>query len=335
MKTYLLHRNQGIQGLELVDRPSTPLGPTEVRIRVRAVSLNARDLMIANAGSGGAPIVPCSDGAGEVVEAGGEVTRWRAGDRVLPNFYPAWIDGPPTPETTASGLGGGAQPGMLAEEAVFDQEALVEVPAHMSYAEAATLPCAGVTAWNALFGAARPLPGETVLLLGTGGVSIWALQLAKAAGLRAIITSSDDDKLAATRSLGADGVVNYRALPQWSAEVRRLTGGKGVDRVVDVGGRDTLAQSLASTRMGGTVALVGGVSGGFGAELPDGLVDGVQTIAGVRVGSRRDAERLAAFAAVAKLRPAIDSGFDFASARQAYAHLATGRHVGKVVVELG
>lgn len=335
MKAYLLHRNQGIHGLELTERPSQPLAPGQVRIAVRAVSLNARDILIANSASNGPAIVPCSDGAGDIVEIGQGVTRWRVGDRVFPNFYPAWTDGAPTPQITATGLGGGTQPGMLTEELVIDAEALVAVPSHMSYAEAATLPCAGVTAWNALFGVGRPLPGASVLLLGTGGISIWALQLAKAAGLRAIITSSDDDKLAHALSLGADAGINYSTHPQWSAEVRRLTNGNGVDMVVEVGGRGTLAESLSSTRMGGTVALVGGVSGDFGAELPpEGLTEGAQVIAGVRVGSRRNAEALAAFTTVAKLRPVIDRTFEFRSAKEAYAHLAAARHVGKVVVQM-
>jgi len=336
MKTYLLHRQQGIHGLELVDRPRAALAPAQVRLRMRAVSLNARDLLIANALVDGPPLVPCSDGVGEVIEVGAAVTRWRIGDRVFPNFYPGWIDGPPTPEQVASGLGGGREPGMLSEEVVIDAAALVAVPQHMTDAEAATLPCAGVTAWNALFGGvAQLLPGQTVLLLGTGGVSTWALQLARAAGLRAIVTSSDDRKLETARSLGAAATINYRAHPEWSAEVRRLTQGSGVDLVVEVGGRGTLVQSLASTRMGGAVALVGGVSGDFGAELPpDGLMDGMQAIFGVRVGSRRAAERLAAFASVARLRPAIDRTFAFRQAREAYDHLAEARHVGKVVIEL-
>ena len=335
MKTYLLHRNQGIRGLEIAERPSPRLAPWEVRIAMRAVALNARDLHIANASPGGPAIVPCSDGAGEIVEVGAAITRWQVGDRVFPNFYPAWIDGPPAPETTATGLGGGTQPGMLAEEVVIEADALVAVPEHMSFVEAATLPCAGVTAWNALFGVARLVPGAAVLLLGTGGVSIWALQLAKAAGLRAIVTSSDDDKLAQALALGADAGINYRTVPQWSAEVRRLTGGQGVDLVVEVGGRGTLAESLASARMGGTVAMVGGVSGDFGAELPpDGLTEGAHVIAGVRVGSRRNAESLAAFTSAASLRPFVDRVFDFRSAGEAYAHLAAGKHVGKVVVQV-
>jgi NADPH:quinone reductase-like Zn-dependent oxidoreductase len=336
MKVYRLHRNQGIGGLELMEQPPSPLGMGQVRIAVRAVALNARDLLIANSASDGPAIVPCSDGAGDIVEIGHGVTGWQIGDRVFPNFYPAWTDGPPTPEVTATGLGGGSQPGMLTEELVIDADSLVAVPAHMSYAEASTLPCAGVTAWNALFGVGRPLPGDSVLLLGTGGVSMWALQLSKAAGLRAIITSSDDDKLAHALSLGADAGINYRKHPQWSLEVRRLTNGNGVDMVVEVGGRGTLGESLSSTRMGGTVALVGGVSGDFGAELPrDGLTEGAQVIAGVRVGSRRNAESLTAFTAVANLRPVIDRTFDFRSAGEAYAHLAAGRHVGKVVVQMG
>ena len=336
MKTYLLHRQQGIHGLEIAERPRAALAPTQVRIRVRAVSLNARDLMIANALVDGPPLVPCSDAAGEIVEVGAGVTGWHTGDRVFPNFYPAWIDGPPTAALVASGLGGGKEPGMLAEEIVIEAAALVEVPAHMSYAEASTLPCAGVTAWNALFGgAARLSPGDTVLLLGTGGVSTSALQLAKAAGMRTIITSSDDRKLQVARELGADATVNYRDHPQWSNEVRRLTEGRGVDLVVEVGGRGTLAESLASTRLGGAVALVGGTSGDFGAELPpDGLMDGLQTIFGVRVGSRSAAQRLAAFASVAKLRPAIDRSFPFNRAREAFAHLAGAAHVGKVVIEV-
>lgn len=335
MKTYLLHRNQGIRGLEIVERPSPRVAPWQVRIAMRAVALNARDLLIANAQSTGPALVPCSDGAGEIVEVGGAVTRWHVGDRVFPNFYPAWIDGPPTPEATATGLGGGTQPGMLAEEIVIEADALVAVPEHMSYVEAATIPCAGVTAWNALFGVARLVPGDTVLLLGTGGVSIWALQLAKAAGLRAIVTSSHDDKIAQALALGADAGVNYHSCAQWSGEVRRLTGDRGVDLVVEVGGRGTLGQSLAATRMGGTVAMIGGLSGDFGAELPpDGLTEGAHVIAGVRVGSRRNAESLARSTSAASLRPFIDQVFDFRCAPEAYAHLAAGRHVGKIVVQV-
>jgi NADPH:quinone reductase-like Zn-dependent oxidoreductase len=334
MRIYRLRRGAGIEGLELTTTDAPVVGPGEVRIRVRAVSLNQRDLNLARGASGGDPYTPCSDGAGEVVEVGAGVDRWRIGDRVLATFYPAWTDGPPSEAATAAGLGGGALPGMLAEKVVLPQQALVAVPPHLHFEEAATLPCAGVTAWNALFRAGRATAGQSVLLLGTGGVSVWALQLAKAAGLRAIVTSSSDAKLAVARSLGADAVINYRSEPRWHEAVRRETGGCGVDLVVEVGGRDTLVQSLSAARAGGTIALVGGVSGGFGIELPPfALIDRAQTLAGVLVGSREMAQELAAFTELTRLRPVIDRRFRFEQACEAFEYLAGGGHVGKVVVQ--
>ena len=224
MQAYRLHRGQGIEGLERVQIQSPPLQSHEVRIGVQAVSLNYRDLEIARGGTEGSPaITPCSDGAGVVLEVGSGVTQWRTGDRVMASFFPNWIDGAATAEKTAGSLGARG-PGMLAQTVVLPAQALVAVPASLNFAEASTLPCAGVVAWNALFVAGGARPGSTVLLLGTGGVSIWALQLAKAAGLRVLITSSGDHKLDFARRLGADETINYRDQPLWAARVRELTG---------------------------------------------------------------------------------------------------------------
>lgn len=336
MKSYRMQPGQGPAGLEAVDLPTPDrLGPHEVRVRVRAVSLNARDLMLSERPGRGQPYVPGSDGAGEVIETGAAVSRWRVGDRVFAHFFPDWIDGPPTAAATVSGLGGGQWPGMLAHEVVLPESAWVAVPEHLGFEEAATLPCAGVTAWNALFGAARLQPGDTVLTLGTGGVSIWALQLAVAAGLRVIVTSSDDGKLTRARMLGAHHTLNYRSTPQWSAKVLELTDGRGADLCVDVGGRGTLAESVAATRYGGTIALVGGLSGGFGVELPPfALIDGAQSLVGVLVGPRCMAERLASFLTLQGLRPVIDRIFEFGEAPAAWAYLRSRDHVGKVVIRV-
>ena len=298
---------------------------------MHAVSLNARDLDIAAAGDG--RIVPASDGAGVVEAVGAGVSRWRVGDRVAASFYPRWIDGPPTAEATTGSLGGVVD-GVLAEAIVAHEDALFALPAHLAFVEAATLPCAALTAWHALFETVALRPGDTVVLLGTGGVSTWALALANAAGLRTIVTTSDETKRAFLQTL-ASATINYRTHPAWSDEVRRLTDGRGADLVVEVGGERTLGQSIAAVRAGGTVAMVGGVSGGFGGWIePFALIGGTKRLAGVLVGSRAMAERLAAFVAQRGLRPLVDRVFAFDDAPAAFAHLASGRHLGKVVVRI-
>jgi NADPH:quinone reductase-like Zn-dependent oxidoreductase len=288
-------------------------------------------------GDSGAPdvsFVPASDGAGEVIAIGSEVSAFAIGDRVMSAFFPDWTDGAPSAESMARGLGGSVD-GVLAEEVVMDQNAWVAIPAHMTYAEAATIPCAGVTAWNALFCAAPLKPGDSVLLLGTGGVSVWALQLAKQAGLRVIITSSDDRKLERARVLGADATINYHRTPEWESEVLRLTAGRGVDRVLEVGGPDTLSRSIAATRMGGTVAIIGRLTGTSKVSFdPVAVFSGYKHLAGVMVGSRSMAEDLARFAELGEIQPVIDTIFDFAHARDAYAYLETAQHFGKVVITL-
>lgn len=337
MQSYSIQRGAGIQGLERRSQPRAPLGPNDVRVGMRAVALNYRDLLVARAeymNGGGEPLIPCSDGAGEVLALGAEVTRLRVGDRVAAAFYPSWIDGEPTQDKVARGLGGGRD-GVLAQEVVLHEEAWFAIPSHLSYVEAATLPCAGVTAWNALFVAGGLERGDSVLILGTGGVSIWALQLAAAAGVQPIVTSSDDSKLERARALGAQATINYRDQPDWHERVLELTRGRGVDLVLEIGGRDTLKRSLAAARVGGSIAMIGGLAGAFGGELePFALIERAQRLLGILIGSRAMSEDLSRFVASTGLRPVVDRVFDFAQAREAYAYLATAQHVGKVVIEI-
>lgn len=337
MHAYQVVPGAGVASLERSRVEPRTLGSHELRIRVHAVSLNYRDLMVARGEylvSSDKPVIPCSDAAGEVVEVGPQVTRFQVGDRVAGAFFPSWIDGEPTPEKTADAPGA-ATDGVLAEEVVLDEEAAVAVPSHLDFVEASTLPCTGVTAWNTLFEEGRLQPGSTVLLLGTGGVSIWALQLAKAAGLRVIITSSSEAKLQRARTLGADAAINYGQIPDWHVEVGRLTEGRGVDLVAEVGGQGTLIRSIASARMGGRIAVIGGVSG-FGASdiQPLHLIGGAKRIAGIFVGSRAMFERLNQSVETAAIRPVIDRVFAFDEARSAFAHLQAARHFGKVVINL-
>ena len=333
---YSIRRGAGVEGLARITRASAALGPHDVRVRMRAVALNYRDLMVARGDSGvpGLDIVPASDGAGEVVETGADVTRFRVGDRVIGAFFPDWHEGGPEPAKVARALGGSAD-GVLAEEVVMDENAWAAMPAHLDFVEAATIPCAAVTAWHALFGLDPLKPGDSVLLLGTGGVSTWALQLAKAAGLRVVITSSDDAKLDRAAALGADATINYRCTPEWQDEALRLTGGCGVDRVLDIGGPDTLPRSIAAVRSGGTIAVIGRLTGTSGVTIdPAALFGGSKRLAGVLVGSRAMTEDVVRFVELAGIRPVIDKLFDFADARDAYAYLGGAQHFGKVVIRL-
>lgn len=337
MQAYRVYAGRGNETLQRVDYQPPALAEREVRVRVHAVALNYRDLMIARGLypiATDRPPIAIADGAGEVVAVGPGVTRFRSGDRVARIYFSDWIDGPPTHRNTEA-VPGASVDGMLTEEAVVHEDHLVAVPAHLDYNEAAALSCAGVTAWNALFVEGRVQPGDTVLLLGTGGVSIWALQLAKAAGLRTILTSSSDAKLARARELGADETINYRTTAEWQEEVLRLTGGKGVDLTIEIGGRDTLNRSVAATRMGGTVVLVGGVAG-FTAQLdivP--LLVGHKRLIGIGVGSRAMFEALNRFVSLARIRPVVDRVFAFEQAREACAYLENGSHFGKVVIRVG
>jgi len=338
MRAYQILPGAGIDGLQCVDFPDRALGTGEVRIRVRAVSLNYRDLMVA----GGKylvnvddPIIPCSDGAGEVLAVGPGVGRVQVGDRVAGAFFPYWHDGPTAPDKVRHALGGDID-GMLAEEVILHEDALAKIPASMTFIDAATMPCAGVTAWNAIFESSNNIrPGDTVLLLGTGGVSVLGLQLARAAGLQAIITSSSDDKLARARELGATHTINYRTHPEWQEEVLRLTGGVGAHVVLEVGGQGTVNRSIAAAAMGGSIAVIGGVSG-FGGEVnPGSLLASAKRLVGIYVGSRTMLEKVMRLADGAGLQPVVDRVFPFEEAREAYRYMESGAHFGKVVIAVG
>lgn len=333
MRTYVIPIF-GLENLAIIDRPEPTPGPGQVLVRVRAVSLNYRDLMVVKGQYNPRmplPRVPCSDGAGEVVAVGDGVAEWKPGDRVCGTFFQAWNDGPITESAARSALGGDLD-GMLTEFVLLSANGLVSVPAHLSFEEAATLPCAGVTAWNALTSGFDPA-GKTVLLLGTGGVSVFALQFAKALGARVLVASGNDDKLKRALSMGADAGVNYRANPDWDRWAREHTGG-GVDSVVEVGGAGTLDRSVKATRYGGRIALIGVLAGGSGFN-PVGVLMRALTVQGIYVGSRamfRDMNRLIERE---RLRPVIDRAFPFEAAAATYRHLEAAGHFGKVVVEVG
>lgn len=336
MKAWRVPAGGQIDGLKLGNEAPGAMAPGLVRVRVKAAALNFRDLMIVRGWYGitdPAPLVPGSDAAGEVIETGAGVTEFKVGERVATSFFPNWVEGAMTPARIAGALGAGGV-GTLAEEVLLPEYALVKSPAHLSDAQAATLTCAGTTAWRALFEVGNLRPGGSVLLLGTGGVSIWALQLAKAAGARVIITSSSDEKLARARALGADETINYRKTPEWGAEVRRLTGGEGVDIVLEVGGEQTVQQSIAAVRMQGTVVIIGAVSGPGGAILPRTLIVNSIRVQGVFVGSRRMHQDLARFVESARIQPVLDRSFGFGEVPEAYRYFEGGKHFGKVTISL-
>ena len=315
--------------LRLVERPDPVAGSRDVLVRVRATSLNYRDQAVVNGQYFGGVVsretVPLSDGAGEVLDAGAEVTRFKPGDRVAATFFQ-----PSPPAALGSPLDG-----MLAEQVVLSQDGLVPIPDHLSYEEAACLPCAGVTAWHALFRAGRPMKaGDTVLVLGTGGVSIAALQFARAAGVRVIATSSSDEKAARARALGASDVVNYRQVPEWEQEVRRLTSGRGVDCVVEIGGAGTLGKSMRALAGGGKIGLIGFLGGRDGDTTPTPLMMVGGSLHGIRVGDRDMFEEMNRAVSVNRIRPVIDRVFPFESAKAAYQHHASGAFVGKIVVAI-
>lgn len=314
-----------------------PPGPREVLVRVRASSLNRRDLLIHRGlypAGDRASVVPLSDGAGEVVAVGAGVTRVREGDRVVATFFQNWLDGRPVASTGASALGG-ALDGMLAEHVTLHEDGVLHIPAHLSFEEAATLPCAALTAWNGLFTWGGLRAGDHVLLQGTGGVSIFGLQFAVAAGATVLLTSSDDAKLARARALGATHGVNYRTTPDWERAALEATAGIGVHHVLEVGGVGTLQRSLAALAHGGHIAIIGGLAG-FGGEIPALPMIGHSTrVSGIFVGSRAEFMRMNAFIEAHALRPVIDRVFDYAAAPAAFAHMEAGDHFGKVVIRHG
>jgi len=338
MRAYeIVAGSNSLEGLRRCERPDPKPQATQILVRIQAVSLNYRDLLIPRGhymgGTVAANTVPLSDGAGEVVAVGAAVTRFRVGDRVAGTFFRGWIDGEP-PRGPLIALGAPPADGVLAELVVFDEQNAVAVPAHLSPAGAATLPCAAVTAWRSLVDIGHVTPGATVLVLGTGGVSTFALQFARLAGARVLVTSSSDEKLARAKALGADGGVNYRSLPEWDKEVLKLTGGRGADLVLDVGGSGTLAQSIGSVAAGGRVAMIGVLTGFGHACNPYGLLGKQASLHGVYVGSRGHFERMNAAISAHRMQPVVDREFGFDEALAAYRHLESGAHVGKVVIRL-
>lgn len=335
MKVYHIEKAGDFSHLALRDEAQLVPGPHEVLVRLRAASLNFRDLLIA-LGRYPAPglrddVVPLSDAAGEVVAVGPGVRRVCVGSRVVANFQQNWLDGPITPGYMGSDLGG-SRDGVLAEEFLLSEEGVVALPEHLSFEEGAAFGCASITAWASLVGGRAFRAGHTLLVQGTGGVSIFALQFAKAMGGRVIATTSSAQKEQKLRELGADEVINYLSTPDWDAAVLRLTAGLGVDRVIEVGGPGTLAHSIKSSSISGHVAIVGFVGGMAGTISPL-LIAGRNTVLeGIAVGSRRHLEDSLGVVATQRMRPVVDRVFPFGQVRQAYEHLHSRAHVGKVLV---
>ncbi len=335
MTAWTIQKHGALDGLALVEWPEPELAPGEVLVRIRAASLNSRDLgavKSARPGNLPPPLIPCSDGAGEVTAVGASVTQFKVGDRVVGIFFRDWIDGV-FQMRYHKAAGGGSIHGMLRESVALPEHALLPMPAHLSFEEAACLPCAGVTAWASLFTRGGLRAGETVLALGTGGVSVFALQLAAAAGARVIVTSSSDSKLARARELGAWATINYHTTPDWDAEVWRITDKRGADHVVEVGGPGTLGKSMASVAAGGQIALIG-VLTGFGA--PDSPLFSLMArnarIDGIYVGSRADFAAMNTFLAEHAIHPVVDRVFPIAEAPAAFAHMESAAHFGKIVI---
>jgi NADPH:quinone reductase-like Zn-dependent oxidoreductase len=336
MRRYELREANGIESLRAADAPTPKPGAGQALVRVRAVSLNYRDLLVVSGMYPGAlpfPLVPTSDGAGEIVEVGPGVQRWKVGDRVAGTFFEGWGSGRLTEREMATARGGSMQ-GMLAEYVSSSADGLVRIPDHLSFEDAATLPCAALTAWHALFEVDPLRPGETVLVLGTGGVSIFALQLAVLAGANVIVTSSSDEKLERARALGATTTINYKKVPDWETPVREATGGIGVDRVMEVGGPGTFQKSLAALRMGGRLSVIGILTGFTGGVEIIPILVGSLHVDGIYVGSREMFESMNRAIARTKLSPVIDRVFAFAEAPAAYQYLRSGMHFGKVVIRV-
>jgi NADPH:quinone reductase-like Zn-dependent oxidoreductase len=335
MKVYEL-REFGFENLVLVERVDPQPSANEVVVKFHAVSLNYRDLMFVKGAynpNARLPAVPFSDGSGEVVAVGAEVTKWDVGDRVCPIFTQTWFEGSLSIEKRRTTLGAGDLDGVLREYGTIEEDGLVEAPEHLSFEEAATLPCAAVTAWNALVVSGNIKAGDTVLVLGTGGVSIFALQFAKMHGARVIVTSSSDEKLAKARDLGADELINYKRTLDWDKEVLRLTDRIGVDHVIEVGGAGTLSKSLNSVRIGGHVAVIG-VLAGAGEFDPRGVLMKAVRMQGILVGSRRMFEEMNQAIRGNRLKPVIDKTFAFKEALEALRYMESGAHFGKIVINL-
>lgn len=342
MRTWTL-RSLGYDGLAIEERPDPEPGPGQVLLRMLSASLNSRDLQVVAGIYPGSklPLVPVSDGVGEVVAVGEGVTRCAVGDRVSPHLFQSWLRGPVTTSDWGNALGAGGKDGILREYAVFDEQTVVKVPDHLTDDEASTLTIAGLTAWQALFVADQVKAGDTILVQGTGGVSIFALQLAVAAGARVIVTSSSDEKLERARRLGAWATINYRTTPEWQEEARRLTGGKGVHHVVEVAGDHK--RSIRALRIGGGISTIGylqnlsfdaSTRGGLQETDVMGLILSNGRIFGIACGSRDAYEDMNRAIEIAGFHPVVDRTFAFEEAVEAMRHVESGAHFGKVCIRI-
>ena len=336
MRVYEIQNAFGLDNLQLVERPEPKPGPGQVLLKLKAFSLNFRDLMVVKGTYNPRmklPRIPVSDGAGEVVEVGPGVDRVKAGDRVTSAFMQKWIAGEPSAEKAKSALGGGID-GILAEYAVLEAEGVVPIPEHLSYEEASTFPCAALTAWHAVITEGNTKPGDVVLVQGTGGVSIFALQFARMAGARVIATSSSDSKLDRAAELGASDGINYKKTGDWAARALELTGGAGVDHIVEVGGSGTLNQSLKAIRLNGRISLIGALAGGSGDIATVLILMKNVRVQGIFVGSRAMFEDMNKAITVHGLKPVIDRVFPFSDAPSAFRYMESAAHFGKICISL-
>jgi NADPH:quinone reductase-like Zn-dependent oxidoreductase len=336
MKCFELQGPDGVEGLKLVEKPVPRPGPGQVLVRIKAATLNYRDLLTVRGGYGSRqkfPLIPVSDGAGVVEAIGADVKAFAAGDRVIGSFFENWVGGEPSAAKMHGALGGSLD-GVLTEYRIFPERALVRTPDHLTDVEAAALPCAALTAWSAVVKLGGVKPGQTVLTQGTGGLSIFAIQFAKLCGARVIATSSSEAKLERLKSLGADFTINYKTTPNWGKKARELSG-QGVDLVVEVGGVGTLNESIRAIRIGGTIAFIGVLAGKPEAELRLPLmVMQQQRLQGVTVGSVEDLQAMCDAIAINKLKPIIDRTFGFDQIPAAFAHMASGAHFGKIAITI-
>jgi NADPH:quinone reductase-like Zn-dependent oxidoreductase len=335
MKVWEIQSKQGLDALTLTERKQPQPKAGEVLIKMLAASLNYRDLLIVKGAYNSKqqlPLVPLSDGVGEVVQVGEGVTRVKIGDRVASAFFSKWVAGTFSEQKSKSALGG-AIDGVLAEYVILDEDGVVHLPKHLSNEEAATLPCAAVTAWHALISEGKLKAGETILVQGTGGVSVFAVQFAKLVGARVIAISSSDQKLASVRQLGVDEGINYQTTPDWDKQVWQLTNGVGVDQVVEVGGAGTLNKSLRAVRVGGRISLIGVLTGTSGEINTVSILQKNICVQGIYVGSREMFEDMNRAIELHKMKPIVDKVFDFTEAREALAYMESATHFGKICIK--
>jgi NADPH:quinone reductase-like Zn-dependent oxidoreductase len=336
MRVFQIQGDWGMDHLQLATRPDPRPGPGQVLLRMKAASLNYRDLVVPNRGygsfTGNLPLIPISDGVGEVVEIGSGVARVKVGDRVCPCFHQGWTAGEPSLERLTQTLGGPID-GTMADLMCLSENGVAKVPAHLSDEEAAALPCAALTAWSAIVTYDELRPGSRVLVQGTGGVALFALQFAKLLGAHVTVISSSDAKLARAKQLGADAGINYTAAPEWSKPAREASGGAGFDHIVELGGEKTLPQSLRCIRPGGTISMIGVLSGAA-LSAPLGLVVTRQVrLQGITVGHRDGFEAMLRAVDQHKVKPVLDRTFAFAQLKEAMAYLKSGAHFGKIVIK--